>query len=458
MPIFSILIPFSHHVLAWLFDFGASLLPILNGIGFFFFKIRIALLFLLGIVLVWGINFIIWGSIGLIRLLLEDSLHWHPAKQEEVGKFYGISRDEVAVIVPAHNEELVIADTLNALLKIVPAERLYLVSDGSNDNTVSIAKRFNVHILDLQPSHGKAGALEECMRYFNLYDRYKAVLFVDADTRLKGNYLENALPFFRDPKIIAVAGYAQTMWDPKKQSWRQMLFLAHRDRVYFFNQMVIKFGQTWQHTNVTPIVPGFASIYRTSVLKKITMNPKGLIIEDFNMTFELHHKHLGVIAHHPSVVAYTQDPDNLHDYYHQIKRWHLGFWQTIRLHGFWPSKFWMALCVTLLETLLASVVFLLLPFAILAIIIFAIFSSHTNIQSATMLTLLLEVVFLAIWLPDYLMTIITAIFQKRPQYLLLGFGFPFIRFFDALAFLKAIPKGLFTNSSGQWVSPTRRTL
>ncbi len=455
-------ISYYYHISGWPFGFGAVLLPVLSQVGSFFCRGAHIWWLLLGIVLTWGINFFVWGTIGLTRLIFETFFQKAPTKQDGMDEPPSITHDEVAVLVPAHNEELVIADTLNALLKIVPAKNLFVVSDGSTDSTVTIAQSFNVQVLNLEASHGKAGALEECLRHFNLYHAYKAVLFVDADTRLKNDYLENALPFFRDPEVAAVAGYARTIWDPKKQSWRQMLFLAHRDRVYFLSQILIKFGQTWRHTNVTPIVPGFASIYRTSVLEKMNMNPQGPVIEDFNMTFELHHKHLGIIAHHPSIIAHTQDPDNLRDYYRQVKRWYLGFWQTIRLHGFWPSKFWAALCITLLETFLASLAFLLLPFALL----FIIFSGQITIQHSAGLSILfafpavskvlLGIVLFAVLLPDYLMTLIAA--RRRPQYLLLGLAFPLVRFFDALAFLGAMPKALLTKSSGQWISPTRRAV
>ena len=85
------------------------------------------------------------------------------------------------------------------------------------------------------------------------------------------------------------------------------------------------------------------------------------------MTFEVHHKHLGRIAFHPGVQAYTQDPDNLRDYTRQMRRWCLGFWQTVRRHGFWPSRFCLALAVTVFELLMSSLFFVSLPLVMLAL-------------------------------------------------------------------------------------------
>src|SRR5699024_1135322 len=77
------------------------------------------------------------------------------------------------------------------------------------------------------------------------------------------------------------------------------------------------------------------------------------------------HKRLGKIAFHPSVNATTQEPDNLGDYLRQIKRWNLGFWQTLRRHGLWPSGFCAALVLFVTEVLVASIAFVLIAGAIL---------------------------------------------------------------------------------------------
>src|SRR3989338_3074061 len=268
-----------------------------------------------------------------------------------------------------------------------------------------------------------------------LTEKINALIFGKNRNGLKEHQIE-------EEEVVAIAGFASTIWQREKLSWRQMLFVLHRDRIYFLFQMLIKFGQTWKYANVTHIVPGFASIYRTSILNQIDINPSGLVIEDFNMTFEVHRKKLGKIAHHPSVVAYTQDPDNLKDYYRQIKRWHLGFWQTIRLHGFWPSKFWLSMAITLMEVVLGNLTFLLMPLLIL---------TYFVLDSSFFLT-----VFFITWAVDYLLTIIVALFQKRWEYLIVGLTFPLLRFVDAVALLLAIPRAFLVRSDGRWISQSRR--
>ncbi len=412
--------------------------------------------FVFAVLLVWGINFILWGLVGLIRIITEflDQLFFRQKNK-------GVTKNEVevgdvAALVPAHNEELVIADTLTALSVLVEPKNIYIVSDGSMDRTGEIARAYGANVLELNPGRGKAGALETCIKHFDIANRYKAIALVDADTRLKPDYLKLALPFFNDPEVVAVAGYASTIWNPEKLTWKQRLFVSHRDRVYFLSQRLVKFGQTWKYTSVTPIVPGFASLYRTTILDKVTMNPPGIVIEDFNMTFEVHHKKLGKIAHHPSIIAYTQDPDNVRDYFRQVKRWHLGFWQTVRFHGFWLSKFWAAMTLTLIEVVSGSLVFLLLPFLIFISLIPEV--AHVSSWPEFLdLKSLISGFLLGVYLSDYLLTIVAAIFQKRPLYLLVGLFFPVVRVLDAWAFLSAIPRAFLVKSNGQWISPTRRT-
>ena len=116
-------------------------------------------------------------------------------------------------------------------------------------------------------------------------------------------------------------------------------------------------------------MPGFASMYRTAVLPHIDMNPPGLAIEDFNMTFEVYQKRLGKVGFTLSAVAVTQDPDNFHDYIKQTKRWALGLWQTVRRHPPRPNLFTAMLALLLLELITSSLLFVLLPVIVLVLLV-----------------------------------------------------------------------------------------
>jgi cellulose synthase/poly-beta-1,6-N-acetylglucosamine synthase-like glycosyltransferase len=366
-----------------------------------------------------------------------------------------IRPEEVAAIVPAHNEEKKIAKTIASLRQVLAAENIYIGSDASTDKTVEIARSLGAVVADIRPNRGKAGVLAYLIEENKLCDRYKAVMIVDADSEVAPNYLEKALPLFDDPDVVALAVHTMSKWQ-KKPTEIAGLILSYRVRLYRVLQATIRYGQTWKYTNVTPIAPGFAALYRASALRQITVNPPGLVIEDFNMTFEVYHKKLGTIAYSPEVHGISSgDPLTLKDYYKQVKRWNLGLWQTIRRHGFWPSLFSLSLFSFLVEMLFTSIFIVALPFLIAAMLFLPDNAIHTPVAlglSYFELTLYGVVIFLVL---DYLMTVFVAIYEKKPILLLDGFAFIILRYIDAWTFIITLPLAFTARSDGKWVSPKR---
>ncbi|QVQ50328.1 glycosyltransferase family 2 protein [Spiractinospora alimapuensis] len=368
----------------------------------------------------------------------------------------------LSVIIAAHNEEPVINAAIRSALRLFDRRDIYVVSDSSRDYTADIAAQTGVNILELLTNRGKAGAIEALITEFQLVERYDGVVILDADTELDENYVRGAKAQLRDPKVAAVAGFVVAEWNPQERSLVGRAISAYRDRLYFMLQYLIRFGQTWRFTSVPPIVPGFASLYRTSALRRIDINPQGLVIEDFNMTFEVHRKALGRISMRPRTRAVCQDPYNLNDYLSQVRRWSLGFWQTIRRHGVWPSFFWFALFFYILELLLVSVV--LITTAVLAVFTAlppltngAVLESSWYAAGYDQVTLLLPLVVLAsgLFVPDYVLTCVMATIRGRPAYLVYGLFFLGFRLVDSFLALRTIPQAWTTRSDGQWKSPGR---
>lgn len=437
------------------------------------------------IVLILGVTTTFWSLVGLGRYITlgvrahpsrsrtrSRSVDRHPqdgvanADPEEASALeltapHRPAARDVAVLVAAHNEEMVIAETIRAAGRIVDVRNIFVVSDGSSDATADIARRAGANVLELSPNRGKAGALAAAITEFNLRDRFEVVLLLDADTQLAPDYLESGLPLFDDPDVVAVAGRARTIDDKASSSRFGRFLLAYRERLYVIVQVLMKFGQAAKWANAVSIVPGFASMYRTRVLADIDITAPGLVIEDFNMTFEVHAKKLGRIEFHPwAAVAYTQDPDNLSDYIKQVRRWILGFWQTVRRHRLGFSVFWVAMVVFIIELVTSSILFVLLLPALCATLIADLIQTIDPDPSSWTywLSTLIEPqnVLIGVLLPDYVLTIFTVCLLRRPRYLLLGLGFPLMRILDAALCLRALPRAFVGRSSGAWVSPTRR--
>ncbi|MCY9786375.1 glycosyltransferase [Nocardiopsis sp. EMB25] len=368
----------------------------------------------------------------------------------------------IAVIIPAHNEEPVIGGAIDSALRLFDRWDVYVVSDSSKDATADIAARTGVNVLELLTNRGKAGALEAVIEEFALTEHYDGVLILDADTELDPRYVEGAKRQLKDPDVAAVAGFVVSEWKPRERTFAGRLISAYRDRLYFMLQYFMRFGQTWRRSSTAFIVPGFASVYRSSALREIEVNPKGLVIEDFNMTFELQRKRLGRISMRPDTRAYSQDPFTLRDYSKQVGRWTLGFWQTVRRHGVWPSAFWLFLAPYLLEVVLVSAV-LLLTSALGLFVLVGVVGGEPVMsipyygEGVAAVTAFLPPVAIAVGLfvPDYALTCVLAMVRRRPSYLLYGLFFLPMRLIDAYLALRMIPRAWTADSDGRWSSPVR---
>lgn len=411
------------------------------------------------VVLVLGVNITFWGTIGLLRRVEEFVVRvwptrWRPRRTAGEPAIDPPRLSEVAVLIAAHNEELVIGDSLRAICALVDPEQVYVVSDGSTDQTVTTARERGVNVIATATNIGKAGALREGIIRFELVRRYRVVMLLDADTRVDPGYFAAALPMFARPEVVAVAGCVRTILRGRGLGTVGQLLVCHRQRVYAITQRLLKVGQTWRRFNATHIVPGFASLYRTEVLPAIEMNPPGLVIEDFNMTFELYQKRLGKVAFTPHAVAVTQDPDNLRDYVRQTKRWALGLWQTVRRHPPRWNLFTGMLVMLLLEQVVSSLMFVLLPLVGFALLVATAVGGPWEVLTTsyvTPLTLLFAVV-----VPDLALTVVVAALERRPRVLLFAPFFLALRIIDAGIALYAIPAAWLTRSDGRWKSPLRR--
>lgn len=410
-----------------------------------------------------GFSLLFWGFIGIIRYI-DEKLIERKKKKEVIlfldHKAFERKRLRVAVCIAARNEESAILKTINSVKRIVPSGNIYIASDGSTDRTAEIAIKSGCNVLMLQEAQGKAGALEMLMKYFNLLTRYKYVMFVDADTTIGRNYLKNALAIFENPEISAIGGYVKNEWRKHRPIIWRYFIIAYRARLYSVLQLFLTYGQTWRGLNVSYIIPGFASIYRTQVLQQLELNVPGIIIEDFNLTFQVRKKKLGLVAHHPSVYGIAQDPGTIRDYARQVSRWNLGFFQTARHYGVWISPFWLSLGVFLLEAIVTAVTFSLIPLLLLAVSLFFLqpyidlWPLPTTTALKNFFITYLEIL-AGVFIMDYILTIVIAIKDKRPLLILYGIGFFIFRYIDALSLVTTVPKAFFIHSKGIWVSPKR---
>ncbi len=396
-----------------------------------------------------GFNFTFWVVVGFLRLIFEK-LGSSKRNREKRLEPLPINFSEVAAIVPAHNEEDSIRKTIAALLQVLPAKNIYVVSDYSTDRTIKIIRAMGVRSLDLRPNKGKAKALVYIMHEYGLLKAYKAILINDADCIIDPNYLHLALQYFRDENVAAVSPHGQTRWGRTKLS--ELFLISYRAKLWKVMQWGLRFGQTWKVANASYIIPGAFSIYRTRVLEHLEIDAPGLVIEDFNMTFEVQKKKLGKIIYAPEIKATHQDPYILEDYIKQLRRWNVGYWQTIFRHGIWPSFLWLTMGAFLIELTFYSIFFLTIPLIVTLLILNSFDPVTIPIIGRTFR--LIDIL-IGVFLIDYIMTVLVAITERKPIMLFLGLGFVFLRFIDTIVFFISIPEAIFKKYDGTWTSPKR---
>ncbi len=119
----------------------------------------------------------------------------------------------VAIVMPAFNEEGVIAESLRSLLALdYPEDKLELVAinDGSTDDTLAqmaeVAKESpRVRVIDLGSNCGKRAAMAVGMRATDA----EIIAFVDSDSTVEPDALRRLVQGFADPQVGAICGHAE---------------------------------------------------------------------------------------------------------------------------------------------------------------------------------------------------------------------------------------------------------
>lgn len=274
----------------------------------------------------------------------------------------------ISILVPAHNEEKTVVESVRALLKLrYPEHEVVVVNDGSSDKTMKRLRTafaleavpidirldlpckpiratyrsaiYNRLIVIDKDNGGKADALNCAINA----SRFPLVCAIDADTLILPDALLRLVrPFLTDVDVVAVGGTiclangctiergaVVEMGLPK--SWLARFQVVEYLRAFLVGRL------GWDRMGGNLIISGAFGLFRRSAVTTAGGYAHDSVGEDMELVARLRHQvpqwlQGRAIAHLPDPVAFTEAPENIRILGNQRDRWQRGLADTLWRH------------------------------------------------------------------------------------------------------------------------------
>lgn len=248
----------------------------------------------------------------------------------------------VVVVIPAHNEESLIGETLESLAaQTMVADEVIVAADRCSDRTREIAIAQGANVIETAGNlHQKAGALDQVLD--DLLPRSSendAVLIMDADTSLSPTFISEAAQRLREPegdgaRVGGVGGIFFGCF-PVKGLLGQ---LQENEYVRYAREVGRRQGRA-------DVLTGTGTLFSVRALRDVKRArssgelPRGLgvydveaLTEDNELTLAL--KHLGYRCLSPRACTVgTRLPTTMAGLFHQRLRWQRGALENLSAYG-----------------------------------------------------------------------------------------------------------------------------
>ncbi|KZS46122.1 glycosyl transferase [Paenibacillus glucanolyticus] len=292
------------------------------------------------IISIWGAVFqsiLIMG--GAVRYIFRQSRkEWTIPDVDQMAHF-----PKVTVLVPAHNEELVIAATAEHILRLnYPKDKVQLIviADNCSDGTAGRLKALNSKaayrdrdfmVFERSGTGGKSGALNDALAFA----KHEWICIFDADAAPERNALyfliEKAM---EDPKTYGA------VFGRNKARNRGQNFLSKCINLELVTAQRIYHTGLWELFKLGTI-PGTNFIVKTDLIREIGGWDTEAITEDTAISFEIMTRGQ-LIALAPQAEAYQQEPEQLSVYLKQRERWAKGNFSVVmeNIHHLFDRSSW----------------------------------------------------------------------------------------------------------------------
>jgi cellulose synthase/poly-beta-1,6-N-acetylglucosamine synthase-like glycosyltransferase len=227
----------------------------------------------------------------------------------------------VTITVPCYNEESTIAKTVESLLALdYPKDKItiFLIDDGSRDNTWSVLQQFK-DTPNIQLFHKENGGKHTALNLGLTKATSEFVGCLDSDSRVHPQALKRILKVFQnDPRTMSVAPAVRV---GNANNILQKAQKVEYDMGIYVKKMIGFMGGI----NITP---GPFSIFRKKVFDDLGPYVKAHNTEDQEIALRMQ-EHGYQIDHCPDAYVYTNAPTSVAKLYRQRIRWTYGSLKNI---------------------------------------------------------------------------------------------------------------------------------